>query len=795
MVFTDASWRRFSLIPHRVRAAMAEADSAAPFKYKGEDFFKAYEALGKCWAKRQSMRKVSNRSRIQRSKLRLWEQRFISEGTLGLLCEVSAVEVDEKLERLVVLVKTARPHENASLSLKLADALEIPGGSLALIRRIQRSHGYGQNLDQADCKYFQGLQHILRSAMHLREDAVVRDKRYKARSFFDFEHDPLQQRVELFKALSTCKGRRQVRPVLRQFAVHSNRFYVLKERYMTYGVWGLVDLVQTTKIGEKISPEMELQIIEQRLMDPSLSTVRMIEKLGLKCSKSNVQKIYHRWGLSRFKRPVVLRGVLAASIPAQIPATGAKIPLSAKRRFPNLITTAALKLHPCFERLLGVLRYRHVVISNPGALIVAPFLAQFGVVEALHTYGPPSLRSSRITNNIIVNVLRIIAGFPTIGDFSFNCDRSVAIAAGLSLNPTKSRFYDSFDQLRFEHLQKLRNDTACRARELGIIECEEIAVDYHCDPCDSRFARERSLSKAPDKNGDMVYAHRPQILWDSLANSIINIAYCEGRSRAPSALYRFCEQNLFKVIDPQAVREIYADSEYTGEKQLVYLSIRSKADVTMCLKQNPKIRRWKEQTVQDAQWSPYGTDYKIATRDFILAQTGKPFRFIVKQNNLTDETRCFGSTHADYSPQRILDAYHIRWPVETGIKDLIENYFLNKPTGVSPEKVETHYYCVMLARLTVDYFRSLLCVPQWHSPEQWECVLSTIRTSIFSSQNCQLRLNDAGDFVLTYLDGDKHGIKRRLAKLLLQGKNDGFNAVSWWGNRGVQIEVTDQFDF
>jgi len=240
---------------------MAEAESAAPFKYKGEDFFKAYEALGKCWAKRQSMRKVSNRSRIQRPKLRLWEQRFISEGTLGLLCEVSAVEVDEKLERLVVLVKTARPHENASLSLKLADALEIPGGSLALIRRIQRSHGYGQNLDEADRKYFQGLQHILRSAVHLRKDVVVRDKRSKARSFFDFEHDPLQQRVELFKALSICKGRRQVRPVLRQFAVHSNRFYVLKERYMTYGVWGLVDLVQTTKIGEKISPEMELQII------------------------------------------------------------------------------------------------------------------------------------------------------------------------------------------------------------------------------------------------------------------------------------------------------------------------------------------------------------------------------------------------------------------------------------------------------------------------------------------------------------------------------------------------------
>ncbi len=30
----------------------------------------------------------------------------------------------------------------------------------------------------------------------------------------------------------------------------------------------------------------------------------------------------------------------------------------------------------------------------------------------------------------------------------------------------------------------------------------------------------------------------------------------------------------------------------------------------------------------------------------------------------------------NYSPLKILDMYHIRWPVETGIKDLIQNYFL-----------------------------------------------------------------------------------------------------------------------
>ncbi len=101
----------------------------------------------------------------------------------------------------------------------------------------------------------------------------------------------------------------------------------------------------------------------------------------------------------------------------------------------------------------------------------------------------------------------------------------------------------------------------------------------------------------------------------------------------------------------------------------------------------------------------------------------------------------------------------------------------------------------MLARLTIDYFRSVLCVPKWRSAEDWECVLSTIRTSLFSNQNCELSLGDSGDLLLTYLDGDRQGIKAMAAQRLKQRKEAGLNQVSWWGGRGVQIEVKNQYDF
>ena len=168
---------------------------------------------------------------------------------------------------------------------------------------------------------------------------------------------------------------------------------------------------------------------------------------------------------------------------------------------------------------------------------------------------------------------------------------------------------------------------------------------------------------------------------------------------------------------------------------------------------------------------------------------------MVKQNIETHETRCFGSTHTELSATKILDRYHIRWPVETGIKDLVENYFLNKPTGDSPEKVEVHYYCVMIARLLIDYFRGVLKEPRWRMPESWESVLSTIRTSVFSNQNCELTLDDTGDLLLTYLDGDPTGVKANVRDMLERRREAGLNRVSWWGGRGVSIRIEDRYGF
>ena len=797
MVFSDTTFRFFSLIQSNLRSALAESPSDTPFFYAEESFFKAYEALQRVWIKREAQRQVAQSFSVGRTTWKNWESRFVRHGAMGLLSSLSFVDVDPRIERLVTLLRAARPHANTSSIMQLIDALELPQVSLEMLYRIQRSHGYGQRLDEEDVDFYQELQRILASWQYFKsaEPTIGHDPSHRASTFFDFQRDPFQHRVELFKAVSVCTKRGQIRSILREFGVHSSRFYQLRERYLNYGMWGLIDLVHSgRRIGEKISDELELQIIERRLMNPSLSAQKMIKQLKLKCSRANVQKVYTRWKLSKFKVPKPIRGIVATPL---VQAEEADVPVqkSVRSRFADLIHGSGLKINHGFLALIERLKYRSLPISNPGALLVAPFLEQLGIVEAIYTYGPSTYRSTEITNDILLNVLRIVVGFPTIHRYLLNSDHSVAIAAGLSIKPNHSAMYRRIEDFRFHHLKKLRADTARRAKELGITYGKRIALDYHCDQCDSRYPRDKGISKAPDKNGDMVYAHRPQIIWDSDTHSIINIAYCEGRSRAPSALHKFWEENLFKIIDPASISEIYADSEYTGERQLIYLLVRSAASVTMCLKQNKKIKKLKEEVLKEPRWQNYGQQYRLASKDFQLPETGNLLRFVVKQNRETNETRCFGSTHLEWSSTEILDKYHLRWSVETGLKDLVENYFLDHPPGTSPEKIEAHYYCVMIARLLIDYFLSVSCEPKWKTAEGWESVLSTIRTAVFANQNCEVSLHESGDLLVTYLNGDPNGFLKNLVVMFEKRKAAGLNYVSWWGRRGVRIKVEDRFAF
>ena len=95
-----------------------------PFEYEDEPFFKSYNALCRVWVDRKTQRAIADSHSVSRQTLKEWETSFIDYGTVGLLPELSFVNIDSRLEQLIVLIKSSRPHERSSHALRLAQALE-----------------------------------------------------------------------------------------------------------------------------------------------------------------------------------------------------------------------------------------------------------------------------------------------------------------------------------------------------------------------------------------------------------------------------------------------------------------------------------------------------------------------------------------------------------------------------------------------------------------------------------------------------------------------------------------------
>ena len=164
MVFTDLGFKYFSLLQSKVRTSLMNSQADTVFEYKAEPFFDSYKTIRRIWQHRESQRQVSSLLGLSRNTIKEWEESFVKYGAIGLMQIPIMVETDSRLEKLVVLLKAAYPHCNIRNILTLAQALNLPGASIEHIRRIQRSHGYGQRQDASDERFYSNLQKVKNSA-------------------------------------------------------------------------------------------------------------------------------------------------------------------------------------------------------------------------------------------------------------------------------------------------------------------------------------------------------------------------------------------------------------------------------------------------------------------------------------------------------------------------------------------------------------------------------------------------------------------------------------------------------
>ena len=381
---------------------------------------------------------------------------------------------------------------------------------------------------------------------------------------------------------------------------------------------------------------------------------------------------------------------------------------------------------------------------------------------------------------------------------SNNRDHSVALASGIGMYGSTSKYYEDTINFEFAQIHKLRCDLVDRAKELGLIEGLQIGFDFHFKQFYGAYGAEKQISKGPDKAGNMVPGFRPHIAWDLANNVIINMAYFQGSTRAPRIVKQFCEQNIFPILDPLAVEELYIDSEYTKEKDFLFykeIAFRN-GDIYICLRKNKQILKLITPALNSNDgWEIYDQDDELKSIQVKLPNTGLAMKIVIlREKESAKKIRCFGTTRVNLPSKDILRKYRFRWLIENGIKDLVSSYFLDEIFGLDPIKVELEFYCVMVARLAYEYFLKELGGEYYNDVNGNKISLQKMRHLLFDKRVCTIEQDHQENLVLTILDWQKKGtIEKEVLKMLLDLKEKEKNKVLWWNNRSVLLYAKNQY--
>jgi hypothetical protein len=795
MILSHKSREYFKLLAAKVSQAMAQYSSRTPYFLDDDPVIANYEILRQVWFDGAPIKNVCQRHDLSRSQYYEKEDRFVKHGVLGLFSKLKTLPYSPMLERLIVMVCKARPSLSQQAMLRIAQALPLTRDEVDMEGVSQILASYGRSISDRveDSKFWFRIQRTLNQLLQLNKRPIKGRTQKQRRKTFFHDNDIYHKRLELLRELFFNRSA-GIKQICLQYGISATSYYRLVDEYRLFGPWAIIPANLPGK--EAMSSATELTIILEKLRYPGCSAQQIVKTLKLRCSKYAVYRVFSRWGLTDKNRaPIALdRYCGTETSKKDKPFTGIA---SAYHLYTEQFLLESRRINRHFELICKKMQTHAYHLCDPGPLILAPFVNDLGIVQAMESYGPARLRGKDLSNLALLNVFRILAGYRRINHLSNNRDRCVALASGLGMFGSRSRYYEDTLEFTFEQIHSLRCDLISRAKQLGIIEGIKIAFDFHFKQFYGEHSKEKGIGKGPAKSGDMVAGFRPHIAWDLAANTILSMSYYHGGVRAPGILEQYCEQHIFPLFDPVAIREIYMDSEYTKEGSLQYFKqVRCpNGDVYLCLKKNKQIKKFIAPALSDEHgWENWDKEDESKSIEVILPKTQLPLKIVILRDFETGKNiRCFGSTNMRLSSEDMLKKYRYRWLIENGLKDLVYSYFLDEMYGNDPQKIEFDFYCVMVARLTYEYFLKELGGEHYRHEDGNKTTLQNMRNLLFEKRNFTLEQDSNDNFILTLLDNNGNGLERRVAKMLEERMKQGTNKVLWWGNRGLTLHFDDQY--
>jgi ACT domain-containing protein len=794
MILTPNARSYFELLQAKVAQAMGRHGSHTPYYLEDDPVITNYEIIREVWADHSSIKEVCEKYHISRSQYYDKEDDFVNHGFPGLYPEIRTLPLSEDLERLVIMVSKVSPSLSQQAILRIGEVVPLTeeAADMEAVSQILASYGRSVSNRPGDKGFWSRIQRSLDQLKRLKKTRIKgRNRKNRRKTFFN-DKDLFHKRLELLRHLfyHPSVG---IKEVCLQFGVSPTSYYRLIKDYGIFGPWAIIPGNLPGK--ETMSNETELNIILKKLRYPGYSAQEMVNTLKLRCSRYAVNRVFSRWSLTdRNRSPIALDQYCAAESDSEKPFEPV---MPACHLYNDASLLESRRINRQFEHLCGKMRTHAYHLCDPGPLILAQFVNDLGIVQAMEKHGPPRLRGIGMSNLALLNVFRILAGYRRINHLSNNRDRSVALASGLGMFGSRSRYYEDTLEFKFNQIHALRCDLISRAKELELIEGKKIAFDFHFKRFFGSRSKEKGLGKGPDKAGNMVAGFRPHVTWDLVANTVLSMNYYHGGVRAPGILEQYCEEQIFPLIDPKAIQEIYMDSEYTKEASLQYFKQDRchNGDVFLCLKKNKQIKKLIAPALDSEEgWEKHDDEDLVKAIDVILPKTKLPLRIVILKDLETGKNiRCFGSTNTNLNSADMLQKYRYRWLIENGLKDLVYSYFLDEMYGSDPQKVEFEFYCTLVSRLSYEYFLKELGGEYYHQQNGNKTTLQKMRNLFFEKRNFTLEQDSNDNLIMTILDASGNDLEQRVTSLLRERMENGKNKVLWWGNRGLVLRFKNQY--
>jgi hypothetical protein len=434
-------------------------------------------------------------------------------------------------------------------------------------------------------------------------------------------------------------------------------------------------------------------------------------------------------------------------------------------------------------------------LANPGIFIFLPYLNRLKIFEKASTLIEldPNQGYSWFSL-LLLNLGRIFAGICSVSKACRTHELSLPLMAGLVAMPCNDSFLNKMALINEADLLQLRRYLTQAAHQHRLIEGKRIAFDFKMRDFTGDDVELKKIGKGPSPKRKICFpGFRPHLAWDVDTGTPISLEFRNGKARASTTVKRFVRELLQQSLGNHSVQHVYLDSEYTAEHIWKFIVDSQKglgADLTMCIKQNKRVKKFIDAFVQtNPTWLFYDEDHTYSHKTFQIPiqQTDKILQCVLKRKESTGKLRCFGSTLRAIDSIGILQEYRARWTIENGIKDLIDNYFFNNIPGIDPHRINIHYFVVTLARILYEMF----CqdYQDARNPDGTKKTIDTLRPEFITGSNASLsRMRD--QLIFTWNDpypDNQHQVLENLFDKLNQESQKG---IPFLGNLKLRFEIT-----